>query len=495
MKALPMLRYCYAFVMILVGLTSNFVGAQDKDQEKYYKITPLPIPEGVVLEVGALEMMPDGKLAVSTRRGDIYLVDNPKASSPEADTTFQLFAHGLHEVLGLAYRDGWLYVTQRCDVSRIRDTDGNGEADEFEIVSDGWGVSGDYHEYAFGSKFDEEGNIWVTLCLTGSFSSEVPFRGWCLRVNEDGTTVPTASGIRSPGGMGMNAEGDVFYTDNQGPWNGTSGLKHLVPGHFMGHPVGNKWYELAPNLGTPPQEPDSNSRFHIEAKKIPEYLPAAVLFPYDKMGKSASGIDYDRSGGKFGPFEGQMLVGDQSHSTIMRVVLEKVNGRYQGACLPFLDNIGSGTLPLLMTEDGNLFVGGTNRGWGSRGSKPFSLERINWTGVTPFEILDVSANSDGFTLRFTEPIDPVAAKKPDAIQAETYTYIYQSSYGSPEVDHTKPKVTGIEVSADGKSMRIKLDKVQEGHVHEIHFPGIRSADGKPLWHDVFYYTMNQIPGA
>jgi len=470
------------------------VVAQETEQEKYYQITPLPIPEDVVLEVGALEMMPDGKLAVATRRGEIYMVSSPKASSPETETTFRRYAHGLHEVLGLAYRDGWLYVTQRTDVSRIRDTDNDGEADEFEIVSDGWGVSGDYHEYAFGSRFDDEGNIWVTLCLTGSFSSKVPFRGWCLRVNEDGTTTPTTSGVRSPGGIGMNAAGDVFYTDNQGPWNGTSGLKHLVPGHFVGHPGGNDWYKLAPNMGERPQDPESESRFHIEAKKIPEYMPAAVLFPYNKMGKSASGIDYDRSEGKFGPFAGQMLVGDQSHSTIMRVVLEEVNGRYQGACIPFLEGIGSGTLPLWMTQDGNLFVGGTNRGWGSRGNKPFSLERINWTGVTPFDLLDVKANPDGFTVHFTKPIDPDSAKKADAIDIETYTYIYQSSYGSPEVDHAQPKIEKVEVAGDNLSLTITLDKLKEGHIHEIHFPGIQQQDGQSLWHNVIYYTLNQIPG-
>lgn len=488
-----MIRYIIT-AMLFVLLTSASAFAQETEQEKYYKITPLPIPEGVVLEAGALEMMPDGKLAVSSRRGEIYMVSNPKASAPEIDTTFKRYAHGLHEVLGLAYKDGWLYVTQRCDVSRIRDTNDDGKADEFEVISDKWGVSGDYHEYAFGSKFDKDNNIWVALCLTGSFSSQVPFRGWCIRVNEDGKTVATSSGVRSPGGIGMNAAGDVFYTDNQGPWNGTCGLKHLVPGKFMGHPGGNHWYDLAPEMGPKPQEPESGSRFNVEAKKIPEYMPAAVLFPYNKMGKSASGVDYDRSEGKFGPFAGQMLVGDQSHSTIMRVVMEKVNGRYQGACIPFLDGIGSGTLPIWMTEDGNLFVGGTNRGWGSRGNKPFSLERINWTGVTPFDLNSVSANSDGFTVSFTKPIDPATAKKAEAITAETYTYIYQSSYGSPEVDHTKPTVTKVEVADDNMSVRITLDGVVEGHIHEIHFSGIRNENGEPLWHDVLYYTLNQIPG-
>ncbi len=64
----------------------------------------------VVLEAGQLEMLPNGKLAVSTRRGEVYLISNPLSDDP-AKVTHERFAHGLHEVLGLAYREGWLYVT------------------------------------------------------------------------------------------------------------------------------------------------------------------------------------------------------------------------------------------------------------------------------------------------------------------------------------------------------------------------------------------------
>ena len=198
----------------------------------YYPIRSFEIPDGVVLEAGALEFMPDGKLAVSTRRGEIYLVENPLADDPAKGAKFTRFASGLHEVLGLAYRDGWLYATQRGELSRLKDTDGDGKADLFETVCDAWGINGDYHEYAFGSKFDRDGFLWVALCLTGSFTSDNPFRGWALRVSPDGKVIPTCSGLRSPGGIGMNAAGDMFYTENQGPWNGACSLKHLDPGSF-----------------------------------------------------------------------------------------------------------------------------------------------------------------------------------------------------------------------------------------------------------------------
>ncbi|HMF15155.1 MAG TPA: hypothetical protein VKE94_22725, partial [Gemmataceae bacterium] len=403
------------------------------------------------------------------------------------------YARSLHEVLGLAAKDGWLYASERGDLIRMKDTKGTGRADLFEVVNDGWEINGDYHEYAFCSRFDKHGDLWIVLCLTGSFTSDSKFRGWCVRVTPDGKLVPTCSGVRSPGGIGMNADGDVFFSENQGPWNGPCGLKHLVPGGFMGHPASFRWYSFAKELGPAPEEPKSGSRIAIEAKRIPQLVPTACQFPYGKMGQSASGIECDLSGGKFGPFQSQLFVGDQTHSTVMRVYLEKMNGRYQGACFPFRQGFGSGNVPLRFAPDGSLFVGGTNRGWGSRGNKPFALERLVWTGKTPFEIQEMRAKPDGFELTFTHPVDPKTAGDSKSYSMKTFTYIYQATYGSPEVDETKPTIDRIEVAADRKSVRLYVNKLMEGHIHELHAPGIRSAVGLPLLHKEAYYTLNYIP--
>lgn len=461
-------------------------------EDDYYKLLQYQIPEGVVLEAGAIEFMPDGRMAVSSRRGEIWMVENPLARDPK-DAKFRRFAHGLHEVLGLAYRDGWLYATQRGEITRLKDADGDGKADVFETFNDSWSIGGDYHEYAFGSRFDKQGNMWVVLCLTGSFTSDHPYRGWCLRITKDGKMIPTCSGVRSPGGIGMNADGDMFFTDNQGPWNGTCSLKHLAPGGFVGHPESFRWYGLAKDLGQAPQKPKSNSRLSIEARKIPQLILPPVQFPYGKMGQSASGIDCDLSGGKFGPFEKQLFVGDQTHSTVMRVFLEKVHGKYQGVCFPFRKGFGSGNVPVRFAPDGSLVSGGTNRGWGSRGHKPFALERVVWTGKVPFEIHEMRARPGGFELTFTEPIDPRMAGDPKSYTMSTYCYIYRADYGSPEVDHTKPTITRAEVGKDAKSVRLHVSQLQEGHIHELDAGGVRSAAGLPLLHKEAYYTLNYLP--
>lgn len=481
---------------ILSPATSR-AASKSEEEDAYYRLITLPIPKGVVLEAGAIQCFGEGgkRVAVSTRLGEIWFIDGAFADSPTPESVrYTRFASGLHEVLGLTTRgDGWWYATQRGEVTRLRDTTGDDRADVFESYSDGWGITGDYHEYGFGSKFDRDGNLWVVLCLTGSFTSEAEFRGWCLKVGPDGKAVPTVSGIRSPGGIATNALGDMFYTDNQGPWNGTCWLKHLKPGGFVGNPSGNSWYSLAPNMGQRPKDPASNSRIPTEWKKMPEFVPPAVGFPYGKMGQSASGIQNDGTQGRFGPFTNQLFVGDQTWSTVMRVDLEQVEGVYQGACFPFREGLASGTLSLEFAADGSLFCGGTDRGWGARGGKPFALQRLVWTGKTPFEIQTMRVRPDGFQLTFTQPVDPATASRIESYALNTFTYVYRADYGSPEVDATHPALKAATVSPDGRTVHLQLDLVP-GHLHELKLPGVRSADGQPVLHPLAYYTLNVIPG-
>ena len=482
-------------VVLAFSVSPGLVRAQDaKDptEDDYYKLESYTLPKGAVLEIGGLQFF-EGKIALSTRRGDIYLVEDALAGDI-TKAKFKLFSSGLHEVLGITEKDGWLYATQRCEVSRLKDEDGDGRADIVETVCDKWGITGDYHEYAFGSKFDKNGDIWVVLCLTGSFNSNIKYRGWCVRVSPDGKMTPTCSGIRSPGGIAANHEGDMFYTDNQGPWNGTCSLKHLKPGSFQGHPGGNKWYDLTNDvIGKRPNEPKSGSRMMTEFKRVPELVPPAIYFPYKKMGQSASGIACDTSNGKFGVFKNQMFVGDQTFSTVMRCSMEKVNGYYQGACFPFKSGFNSGSLAVEFMPDGTMVVGSTNRGWGSRGRQPFAMDRLRWTGKIPFEIHEMNARPDGFELTFTQPVDAKTASDVASYKMTTYSYVYQASYGSPEVDHTTPTIDKVVVADDGKSAQMYVTGLQEGHVHELHSDGVRSQAGLPLLHKEAYYTLNFIP--
>lgn len=477
------------------GLLAEETNALPKESD-FYTITTIPAPEGAVIETGAIDIGPDGNVYLSTRHGEIWSVENA-FEYPDKAAKWQIFARYLHEPLGLAWKGDWLYTTQRPELTRLKDEDGDGRADIFETVNSDWGVNGNYHEYAFGSPFDSEGNIYVILCLTGSFTSESLFRGWALQIDKDGKMTPFACGVRSPGGIGFGPNEEIFYTDNQGAWNGSSSLKHLTKGSFQGNPNGLVWFKYtAGAIGDEPPHPPyavEGSRTVIERENIPSYVPPAVMFPHEKMGRSPTGIVTDETGGKFGPFEGQLFVGEQTYSEIQRVFLEEVNGVYQGAVFHFLEGFQSGNIGMRLTEDGSLFTGGSNRGWSARGGKLDSFERVNWTGKVPFEVHEMRAKPDGFELTFTEPVDKATAADLASYKMEAYTYLYRKDYGSPEVDQLTPTISEVKVAEDGKSVRLKIEPLTKGHVHELHLSGVRNGAGNPLLHDTAYYTLNEIP--
>ncbi|MDP0492309.1 MAG: hypothetical protein Q7Q71_14770 [Verrucomicrobiota bacterium JB023] len=459
--------------------------------EDYYSREEIPLPPGEVMELGSIALLPEKRVAVSSRRGDIWICEGAYGEDL-TKVTWKKFAEGLHEPFGMFWRDGWLWLTQRPEVTKIRDTDGDWEADEFVTVAAPWGINGNYHEYAFGSEPDQNGDIWVALCLTGSGSAadESPFRGWGFRITPKGDAIPVVSGIRSPGGIGFNAKGDTFYCDNQGLWNGSSSLKHMKPGGFMGNPTGNKYWKLQNVLPQPP-EPANESRIETERKKFPALVPPAVVFPHGLVGQSPTAVLTDTTEGQFGPFAGQVFVGEQTHSQVQRVFLEEVKGVYQGAVWHFTEGYRSGIVPMRMAADGTLFVGGTNRGWASRGGKPFTFERTRWTGRVPFEAKEMRITPEGWELTFTKPVDANLAADTANYKMAAWTYVYQKTYGSPQVDKVTPKVVKAEVAGDGLSVKLTVEGRVKGHVHELDYSPLQSAAGEALWHSKCWYTINE----
>jgi len=458
-------------------------------ERAYYKVVDLPLPAGEVIEAGAFTVLPDGRVAIGTRRGDIFFVEDVDAERPEP--SYHRFATGLDEIFGLAWRDGALHVTQSCELTRVSDADGDGRADRFDVISDAWGYQ-NYHEYAFGSPFDSAGNQFVALGLSASYHSRALFRGWILQVTPDGRTVPIASGARSPGGIGFDENEQLFYMESQGPWNSSCSLKAIEPGAFLGHPISYNWYPFA-DLGDAPTQPNPRTRIVTERERVPELVPYSVVFPYIRMGRSISGFEVDPTEGAFGPFAGQLFLGDFSLSLVMRATTERVNGVWQGACYPFREGLATGLLDVVFTPGGNLLTGGTNRGWPVRGVTPFALQRLDWTGVVPFEIERITITGAGFDVRYTLPVDPGTAGDPASYVLGTFTHIYHGGYGGPEVDQTTPTVEAAEVLSDGRTVRITLDQLLQGHVHEFDLAAVRSKDGAELVHRHAYYTVNEVP--
>jgi glucose/arabinose dehydrogenase len=446
--------------------------------DESYRVEHFPVPKEIELLVTGMDFLPNGDLAVCTWLGDVYIVEKPTGALAAAK--YRRFARGLCEPGGLKVIEGDIYVVQKQELTRLKDTDGNGEADLFECISQHWGFTGNYHDFTFGPTLDRDGNFH--LFRNGNRGLyDVPFMGWDIVVSRDGRTVtPFCAGLRSPNGFGTYA-GEIWMTENQGNWMGACKLNNLRAGRFYGYPSTSpapkdKWFD------TPT-----------------EFSPPAVWFPYS-LAKSASGIAVIEDD-RFGPFRGQMLVGEFQNATVTRVFLEQVNGEWQGCVWPFAKGFYSGVNRLSFGPDGKLYVGGCkNAAWAAVAPKDYSLDRVSFTGKVPFEIAAVRAHRDGFELTFTQPVDAATAGKADNWDVSQYRYEYHQTYGSPEFDFDgKPNsasevtVVGATVSADGLKVKLKLDGWRAGYVAAIRALDVTNTDGKPLRHETCWYTLNQIP--
>lgn len=474
-------------------------------EEDFYQIITVPIPAGIALEVGGLAQMPDGRLAVSTRVGDVWIIENPTMSN-SSKPYYKLFASGLHEPLGLAYKDGAFYVAQRAELTKLTDTNGDDKADNFESICT-WPLSGNYCEYNHGPIIAPDGNFYINFNLGdngmgatmepffGEMGSHAKWRGWMVKITPEGELTPYAAGLRSPAGIGMNSQGDIFYTENQGGWVGTGYIAHVEESDFFGHPSSLKSAdEPESNIKLDTSDiPKNDLLLHEAVKTIPNFKMPSVRFPHGILGISLAGFVQDNTNGGFGPFEGQFFVGDEGHANIMRVFMEKVNGEYQGAVFPFRQGFVSGILRMEWGNDNSIFVGMSDRGWNSIAPERYGLQHLVWTGEMPFEIKAIKAQPDGFELEFTVPVDSKTASNPASYQISGFDYAYHMTYGSEVYDKKDCVIKGIKLSEDGLTARLIIDGLREGYIHEVKCEGIRSSSGTPLLHDFGYYTLNAIP--
>ena len=243
---------------LFTALCSPLLLAADPVESDYYKITTFETPKETALEVGSIELLPDGKLALGTRRGEIWTVSGAGSSDPsngELQALCQRPARGARPRL---QPEG--QVPLRDQPLRDRAAQGHGWRRTRGRLRQSERQLGRERRLP---------RVRVRLALrqstatSGSCSASparstarCPFAAGRCASSPTARWCPTCSGIRCPGGIGFDADGEVYYTDNQGPWHGSCTLQHLVPGTFQGHPGGNVWYDMAPNMGPRPIDPD-----------------------------------------------------------------------------------------------------------------------------------------------------------------------------------------------------------------------------------------------
>ncbi|WP_420399685.1 PA14 domain-containing protein [Flagellimonas sp.] len=430
-------------------------------------------PDDFKPRVGGMDFKSDSTLILSTwdAEGSVYAIKNYLSGDPKAITVNRI-ASGLAEPLGVKVVDDEIYVLQKQELTKLIDHDGDELIDEYQVVSNKWKVSDNFHEFAFGLEYNE-GHFYATLATAilpggASASPQIPDRGKTIKISkENGDLEFVAHGLRTPNGIGFNKEKELFVADNQGDWLPSSKIVHIQNGEFY---------------GSRSVDPEGTAN-------LVEKLPV-VWLPQDEIGNSPSEPTYL----DVGPYQGQLIHGEVTHGGIKRVAYEDVGGQLQGAVFRFTQGIEAGVNRIRWAPDGSLVIGGigVSGNWLHYGKLNYGLQRMVYNGETTFEMLKITSKSDGFIIDFTAPLaNEVDTSK--VLEVEQWYYLPTEAYGGPKLDHTKLTSRVIKVSDDRKRLFVSVDGLKENHVVYFHLnPALKSNSGQELWTTEAWYTLNKI---
>lgn len=432
-------------------------------------------PDWFQPRVGGIDFLSENEMVVCTwdSLGPVYKVSNFHTGNPD-DIEVQLIASGMAEPLGIKVVDGDIYVLQKQELTKLIDNDGDGLIDEYRTVSDDWKVSSNFHEFAFGLVY-KEGYFYgalATAILPGGASADpqIEDRGKIIKINkETGEVAFLASGLRTPNGIGMGVDGEIFVCDNQGDWLPSSKVNHVRAGAWYGS------RSVTPDL----------VKDRVQDEPV-------VWLPQDEIGNSPSTPLLLN----LGPYKDQMIHCEVTHGGIKRVFVEKVNGLYQGAVFRFSQGIEAGVNRLAWAPDGSLLVGGigVSGNWGQTGKLNYGLQRMVYNGNSAFEMLKVSARSNGFEIEFTEPIRDGQNISAEDFLIERFYYLPTKEYGGPKKEVTELKPTNFHLSEDRKRVFLELSGLKEKHVIYIRIKRpFQSESGNELWTTEAWYTLTNLP--
>ncbi|MFM9001736.1 MAG: DUF6797 domain-containing protein, partial [Opitutia bacterium] len=228
-----------------------------------------------------VQFRPGGGAYVVTIDGDVWAVAGLSGDNPRP--LWRRFTSGLHEPMTLAIRDGELFAFDRNGSWKLKDTDGDGEADVHEMFCNAFAQTADLREFPSTLRVGPGGEFFIAK---GGQEAETIGRhnGSVLRISADGSRFEVLGyGFRQPNLAVHPVTGLVTSSDQQG---------HYVPStpiHVVG---GRKFYGFL-------------------SDKLPkESYPAPIEPPLTWMPHAVNASALSQVwlvGAKMGPLDGEMV--------------------------------------------------------------------------------------------------------------------------------------------------------------------------------------------
>ena len=434
---------------------------------------PFENPWGSRMRTGAFDFFSDGRAAVSTWNGDVWIVSGIDAELDNLE--WQRYATGLFDPLGLRIVDDVVYVHGRDGLTRLHDTNNDGEADRYECFNNQVYITAAFHEFAFDLQTDMAGNFYFTKGAPVNpggrgFMKIVPHHGTILKVSKDGSTIETvASGMRAPNGIGVSPEGIITSGDNEGTYMPRCRLNWIEkPGYYAG-------VKDTAHRTPVPEQPD-----------LPLcWMPMEI--------DNSSGGQVWVTGSAWPDLQGRLLHNSYGTCSTYLVLPERVNGQMQGGIVRLPANYSSSCMRGRFSPiDGQMYVIGL-KGWQTSAAREGGFHRVRRTN-RPLDLpIALSTCDKGVYLTFSDALDAATAADPESYGVQIWNYRYSQNYGSPEISILNPErqieqgkpnrdplnVTGATLSADGRTVFLAIEGMQPVNQMKITWD-LDTKDGRAL---------------
>ncbi len=417
---------------------------------------PLSSPWNNRFMLSGIDFIPGTEQAVvCTVGGDVWKVEGITRAS--GNISWQRIASGLFQPLGIKWQDGAVYVSCRDQIVVLRDLNGDGETDHYESFNNDHQVTEHFHEFAMGLQTDEAGNFYYAKSGRHARTALVPQHGTLLRVSADGSrTDILANGFRAANGVCINPDGTFIVTDQEGYWNPMNRINWVEEDGFYGNMYG---------YGAPADSSDAAMEPPLcWVDKAYDRSPAELLW-----------ADSDA----WGPLNGSLLSLSYGYGKVYVVPHEKLAGQMQGGVVelpipPFATGVMRGRFH---PDDGQLYACGLSAWATNQVLQEGGLYRVRYTGRPANLPISLQALEDGLRLRFSDPIDPEAARDPANFTIKTWALKRSRNYGSDRYDMRELVVSSCRLEEDGRTVRLRIPDIEPVWIMETEYR-LRSSTGE-----------------
>ncbi len=447
---------------------------QKGDEAGSFAVDTLLAPQGnpwlAQTRFTGLDFLPDGRMAVCTWDGDVWLVQCDEVNSK---LTWKRIASGMFQPLGLKFVNGHIYLTCRDQLAKLHDLNGDEEIDFYECFNNDHQVTEHFHEFAMGLQVDREGNFYYAKSGRHALKAVIPHHGTLLRVTPDGSrTDILATGFRAANGVCLNPDGSFVVTDQEGFWNPKNRINWVtVPKDGTTNFYGNMF------------------GYHDITDTSDDAMEPPLCWITNAFDRSPAELLWVESE-KWGALNGSLLSLSYGYGRVFLVPHESVQGKMQGGMvsLPIPDFPTGVMRGRFKQDDGALYLCGMFA-WAGNATEPGGLYRIRATGKPSGLPLQLHATTQGITLKFPEKLDKSVLDK-ERVRIKVWGLKRTANYGSNHINEHEVKVTGLRLEEDGQTLHIDVPAIAPTWCMEIQYK-LKSAAGED-WHGTIHNTIHAL---